>query len=138
MTALIVDASVAASWLLASQATRSAQDLLERHDAFDLMAPHIFQWEIGNLLVRQARREPRFDLNEAFAILDAFGIELAPSWGRNDLRLLSLFASSRGLSLFDACYLWLAMAVDGALASRDRDLLDATRAAGLPVIDLRD
>jgi predicted nucleic acid-binding protein len=138
VTTLIVDASAAASWLLASQETRSALELLDRLDSFDLMAPHIFQWETGNLLVRQTRRDPGFDLQEAFTLLEDFEIALAPAWERNDLRLLGLFAAGRGLSLFDASYLWLAMAVDGAIASRDRELLDAATAAGLPVFDLRD
>ncbi|TAJ64953.1 type II toxin-antitoxin system VapC family toxin [Brevundimonas sp.] len=138
MTKLIVDASAAASWLLASQATRSALDLLDRLGTFDLVAPHIFQWEIGNVLVRQTRRVSGFDLQEALILLDDFDIELAPPWERNDLRLLGLFAASRGLSLFDASYLWLAMAVDGAVASRDGSLLGAASAAGLPVFDLRD
>lgn len=138
MTTLVVDASAAASWLLASQATRSALELLDRLDTFDLMAPHIFQWEIGNLLVRQTRRESGFDLQGALTLLDDFEIELGSPWERNDLRRLGLFAASRGLSLFDASYLWLAMAVDGVVGSRDRGLLDAASAAGLPVIDLRD
>lgn len=135
---LIVDASAAASWLLASQATRSALELLDRIDTFDLLAPHIFQWETGNVLVRQTRRVSGFDLQEALALLDDFDIELAPPWERSDLRLLGLFAASRGLSLFDASYLWLAMAVDGAIASRDGSLLKAAIDAGLPVFDLRD
>ena len=47
---LIVDASAAASWLLASQSTTPAKDLLDRLGAFETSAPHVFQWEIGNLL----------------------------------------------------------------------------------------
>lgn len=138
MTILVVDASAAASWLLGSQATRTALDLLDRLNTFELMAPRIFQWEIGNLLVRQMRREPRFDLPGALTLLDDFNIELAPPSERHELRSLSFFAASRGLSLFDSSYLWLAMAVDGAIASRDGDLLEAGSAAGLPVFDLRD
>ena len=135
---LIVDASAAASWLLASQATRAASNLLDRLDEFETSAPHVFQWEIGNLLVRQTRREPKFDLNGAFALLDSFRIALAPATGRETVRALAGIAAGRGLSLFDASYLWLAMQTDGAVASRDADLLSATSAAGLPVFDLRD
>ncbi|MDI6623689.1 MAG: type II toxin-antitoxin system VapC family toxin [Brevundimonas sp.] len=135
---LIVDASAAASWLLASQATPSSTELLDRLGAFEIAAPHIFQWEIGNLLVRQTRRQPGFSLNEAFAILDGFRITLAPPTGRDAVRALAGIAAARGLSLFDAGYLWLAMQTDGAVASRDADLLAAATAAGLPVFDLRD
>ncbi|MDI1326837.1 MAG: PIN domain-containing protein [Brevundimonas sp.] len=138
MTKLIVDASAAAAWLLASQATRPALDLLDSLDRFEPVAPHVFQWEIGNLLVRQTRREPGFDLPEALTLLDACGIATAPPFNRDDLRLLSLLAAARGLSLFDASYLWLAMAIDGALASRDASLISAANAAGVDVFDLRD
>ena len=135
---LIVDASAAASWLLASQSTTPAKDLLDRLGAFETSAPHVFQWEIGNLLVRQTRRDPGFRLNEAFAVLESFRITLAPPTGRDAVRALVGFAAARGLSLFDAAYLWLAMQTEGAVASRDAGLLAAATAAGLPVFDLRD
>lgn len=138
MTKLIIDASAAAAWLLASQATRPALDLLDRLHSFEPMAPHVFQWEIGNLLVRQTRREPGFDLLEALTLLDACGIASAPPVSRDELRRLSLFSASRGLSLFDASYLWLAMATDCPLASRDAGLIKAAHAAGVDVFDLRD
>lgn len=138
MTKLVVDASAAASWLLASQATTPALDLLDRLGAFEPIAPHVFQWEIGNLLVRQTRREPGFDLREAFAVLDTLNITLAPAVGKEKIRSLTSVAAARGLSLFDAGYLWLAMKIDGAVASRDSGLLGAASAAGLPVFDLRD
>lgn len=135
---LIVDASAAASWLLASQATPSATELLDRLGTFETSAPHVFQWEIGNLLVRQTRRAPGFSLGEAFAVLDSFRITLEPPIGRDSVRVLAAIAAARGLSLFDAGYLWSAMQNDGAIASRDADLLAAATAAGLPVFDLRD
>ena len=138
MTKLVIDASAAASWLLASQATPSAMDLLDRIESFELVAPHIFQWEIGNLLVRQTRREPGFDLAGAFAVLDSLGITPAPPTGREGVRVLAHIAAARRLSLFDAAYLWLAMERDGAVVSRDGELLTAATAAGLPVFDLRD
>ena len=137
MTKLVVDASAAASWLLASQATKSALELLDRLGSYEPTAPQVFQWEVGNLLVRQTRREPGFDLGEAFAILDSFNIALAPPAGKADIRTLASVAATRGLSLFDAGYLWLAMKIDGTVASRDGGLLEAANAAGLHVFDLR-
>lgn len=135
---LIVDASAAASWLLASQATPLALDLLDRLGTFEPIAPQVFQWEVGNLLVRQSRRDPGFDMREAFAVLDSFNIALAPPAGKDAIRSLASVAATRGLSLFDAGYLWLAMKIGGAIASRDGGLLDAAINAGLPVFDLRD
>ena len=138
MTKLVIDASAAASWLLASQATAPALALLDRLDDFEPVAPHVFHWEIGNLLVRQTRREATFDLAEALSVLAAFKIAAAPPVGRDEVFRLARFAAAKGLSLFDCGYLWLAMAVDGGLASRDGGLLAAARAAGLPVFDLRE
>lgn len=138
MTKLVVDASAAASWLLASQATTPALALLERLHEFEPIAPHVFHWEIGNLLVRQTRRDKDFDLREALSILTGFRIAAAPPVGRDEVFRLARFAAAKGLGLFDSGYLWLAMAVDGALASRDGGLLHAAEAAGLPVFDLRE
>jgi predicted nucleic acid-binding protein len=137
MKTLVVDASAAASWLLASQATRPALELLDQLDTWRLTAPYIFDWEIGNLLVRRARRQPAFDLPEAFAQLAAFEINTAPALDRDDIKKLASIGAAKGLSLFDASYLYLALGVDGALASRDGPLLTFARAAGVDVFDLR-
>jgi len=137
MKTLVVDASAAASWLLASQATRAALELLDRLDAYRLVAPYVFDWEIGNLLVRQARREAAFNLPEAFGQLAAFEIDTAPPPGRDGINRLASIGAARGLSLFDASYLYLALGIDGALASRDGSLLAVALAAGVDVFDLR-
>lgn len=134
---LIVDASAADAWLLASQTTPSALALLEQLDAWRLAAPYVFHWEMMNLLVRQARRDPGFDLSEAFERLADFEIEVEPAPDAATIRRLAHLAAANGLSLFDVSYLWLTLAADGTLASRDGTLLDAARAAGQPVLDLR-
>ncbi|MFN3538066.1 MAG: PIN domain-containing protein, partial [Brevundimonas sp.] len=82
---IIVDASAAASWLLASQSTRAAESFLLELDSYHLTAPDIFQWEVGNLLLRQARRDPQFDLNLAYQRLDDFQIEMARPLVRRQL-----------------------------------------------------
>ncbi|MFN3931233.1 MAG: type II toxin-antitoxin system VapC family toxin [Brevundimonas sp.] len=137
MKTLVVDASAAASWLLASQATRPALELLDQLDAWRLVAPYVFDWEVGNLLVRQARREAAFDLTEAFAQLAAFEIDTAPAPDRDEINRLASIAAAKRLSLFDASYLYLTLGLDGALASRDGSLLAVALAAGVDVFDLR-
>ena len=42
-------------------------------------------------------------------------------------------AAQHGLSVYDATYLWLAMDVDGELATFDRDLARAATAEGVPL-----
>lgn len=137
MKTLVVDASAAASWLLASQATRPALELIDQLDAWRLVAPYVFDWEVGNLLVRRARREATFDLPEAFAQLAAFEIDTAPAPDRDGINRLANIGAAKGLSLFDASYLYLALGLDAALASRDGPLLAVALAAGVDVFDLR-
>ncbi len=137
MKTLVVDASAAASWLLASQSTRPALELLDQLDAWRLVAPYVFDWEVGNLLVRQARRDAAFDLPEAFAQLAAFEIDTAPAPDRDDTNRLANLGAAKGLSLFDVSYLYLALGLDGALASRDGPLLAVALSAGVDVFDLR-
>lgn len=138
MKTLVVDASAAASWLLASQSTAPARRLLAALDDYELIAPDVFHWEIGNLLVRQSRRDVGFDLSQAFARLDEYEIGLAPALSSREVRRIALLAQGRGLSLFDAAYLWLSFERDAGLASRDADLLKAATAAGQDVLDLRE
>lgn len=137
-TPLVVDASAAASWLLASQTTTPALNLLAALDDYELLAPEIFRWEIGNLLVRQARRDSDFDLVSAFDQLDEYEILVAPPLDRQGMHLVARMAQVQRLSLFDTSYLLLALSVDAALASRDADLLRATAESGLPILDLRE
>lgn len=134
---IIVDASAAASWLLASQSTQASEALLLELDDYRLAAPDIFQWELGNLIVRQTRRDEGFDAAEAHERLDDFQIEFAPPLERRQLRRLSALAIARGLTLFDTAYLWLALGLDAAVASRDAKLLSAVSASGQPIFDLR-
>jgi len=138
MKTLVVDASAAASWLLASQSTAPARRLLAALDDYELIAPDVFQWEVANLLVRQARRDAGFDLSEAFVRLDEYEIGLAPALSAPEVGRIALLAQGRGLSLFDAAYLWLTLERDAGLASRDADLLKAAAAAGQDVVDLRE
>lgn len=91
-----------------------------------------------NLLIRHSRREEKFELEQAFERFDEFQIELARPLARRQVRRLTFLAAGHDMSLFDASYLWLALGLDAALASRDRRLLEAATAAGVDVFDLND
>ena len=88
---LVVDASAATAWLLASQTTPVALALLEQLDDWRLVAPYVFDWEMTNLLVRQARRDPGFDLAEGFERLADFEIEIGPAPDAAAIRRLAHF-----------------------------------------------
>lgn len=137
MTTIVVDASTALAWLLPSQATKSSNRLLQQADGFDFIVPHIFTWEVANVLVVRARRQGSVPA-EALGQLDTLEIDLDPALDSHEIRQLMEVSLLAGISLFDAAYLGLAVEREAWLASRDVPLLSAAIAAGVDVLDLRD
>jgi predicted nucleic acid-binding protein len=137
MTVVVLDASAALAWLLPSQATASASRLLEQADDYDFIAPDVFTWEVGNVLLMKARGHS-IVVGDAFGQLDGIEIAFDHPLTAAEIRQLSDVATIAGISLFDAAYLALAVEQNAGLASRDSLLLNAAAAAGLPVFDLRD
>ncbi|MBI1237089.1 MAG: PIN domain-containing protein [Alphaproteobacteria bacterium] len=135
MKPLVLDASVAAAWLMPSQATKASERLLLRIGELDLIAPHIFVWEVGNLLVRQSRRG--LPLPDARQFLDDLCIGYVESYPPHAVLNLTDEAAATGLSLFDVAYLALAAELDAPLASRDGALIAAAAGLGLECLDLR-
>lgn len=136
MTALVIDASAAASWIMPSQRTDASIELASRRSEFELVAPYIFCWEMGNLLLRQSRRGLVMEVGrEVLAGLDV-SLHDAPA-SSHVLSSLLESAQENRLSLFDAAYLALALDLDAPLATRDAGLLKASALAGAPCLDLR-
>jgi len=131
----VLDASVAIAWVLPSQSTPATQKLLAQSDDYELAAPHIFVWEVGNLFVRFSRRGLIYQ--DALDDLDALGIRYFAPASIDDTLESGNGALAAGLSLFDYAYLSLAVTLDAPLASRDAGLLAACEALGAPFIDLR-
>ena len=137
MTAVVLDASAVLAWLLPSQATATADRLLMQADDYDFIAPDVFVWEVANVLVAKARGHS-IVVRDAFDQLDGIEITFDRPLTDGEVRQLVDVATTVGLSLFDAAYLALAIERHAVLASRDKPLLSAATAAGLPVFDLRD
>lgn len=135
MKTVTIDASCAISWLFAEQRTASA-DALMLDGMIDRVAPDIFAWEIGNFIAVKGSRAG-LNLDEVRVRLDRLAIRTAASRDRDQTLALVRPALSHGLSLFDTAYLLHALGHGGSLASRDGRLLDAARAAGVDVYDLR-
>lgn len=137
MKTITIDASCAASWLFVQQRTQAADRFFRESVGDRLVAPDIFAWEIGNLIVKQARRADR-DPDTYLQRLGDLGVRVAAPRGAEDVLELVGAASGHGLSLFDAAYLRDALARAGWLATRDGRLIEVARAVGVDVFDLRD
>ena len=96
-----------------------------------LLVPAVYWTEIGHVLLRQAGKEAG-DATERMRILEASGIDVADR-GPAGVRMAMNLAERHGLSVYDATYLWLAIDVDGELATFDKALARAAVAEGVPL-----
>ena len=129
----VLDCSVAMAWVFpdeSSEATDRLRDSLIDARAF---VPSLWPVEVGSVLLAAARRG-RIEVGEwpvICASLDALPIEIEPVstsrvWGP----ALAL-ADRHDLSVYDATYLELALRMRLPLATLDRALAAAARAAGV-------
>jgi predicted nucleic acid-binding protein len=94
-----------------------------------MLAPGHIWLETANVLVRGLRLSA-VDASGLLAALTRVGIGIADR-GAHGLDAAVLLADRHGLSVYDAAYLWLAMDVDGELATFDRQLVRAAEAEGV-------
>ena len=127
----VVDASVVLKWLLA-EPSEEAEELLERHvnESDPLVAPELLYYEIGNVLVTKTKLSVQ-ETSDLFGYFMDLHIE-AYSLGADEYKTTVDLAHRYKLSVYDAAYLGLAMALDTRLVTADRRL--ATRAAPTKII----
>ena len=127
----VVDASVVLKWLLA-EPSEEAKELLETHlnGSDPLVAPELLYYEIGNVLVTKTKLSAQ-ETSDLFGYFMDLHIE-AYSLGADEYKTTIDLAHRYKLSVYDAAYLGLAMALDIRLVTADRSL--ATRAAAAKMI----
>jgi predicted nucleic acid-binding protein len=139
--AVVLDASVAAAWLLPDEASEASRRVYVRmrRGSLVLHAPELWLWECGNIIasgVRRRRLSPE-DALLTWSVLDAIRVRVelatpAPAQVRSALVL----ALDQGLSLHDAAYLWLAKSLRLPLLTADRVLARAAESAQVRVVDM--
>lgn len=139
MSLIVVDASVAASWMLESQATAATDAFFRTLPDHDAIAPAIFPLEVRSLLLRAERRLALARGGAAAALdrLEDLAIDVHPATPVEALDRPLGLAREAGISFYDAIYLELAVQMDAHLATRDGGLVTAGRRLGLKVHDLR-
>ncbi|MGJ3232329.1 MAG: type II toxin-antitoxin system VapC family toxin [Oceanicaulis sp.] len=132
----MLDASAALAFLLPSQRTEESEALLDQADAHSFAAPAIFPWEVGQVLLRRFHRDPA-RAEDGLLRLMSLPVNVTVLTDPDEPKALIPVAAAHQLSLFDAAYLDLALALDAPLASRDAALMSAAAACGASVLDLR-
>lgn len=133
---IVVDASAAISWCFADEASVNGDTALERVKLEGSRVPALWHFEVANVLW-QAERRGRIGAAEVDLRLGLFGLLpiLTDSASPAEAGANALTVARRyGLTIYDASYLELALRLGADLASKDRELLAAARASGVPVL----
>lgn len=130
----VVDASMAFAWILPSQASSEADELLERIEAgANAIVPSLWLLEVANGLLAAQRRRliTAEERGSALERLYALAFTIDEDDARNAFGRTSALAEQHGLSVYDAVYLELALRLELPLATRDGALRKAVERSGI-------
>ena len=133
MNSPVLDCSISVAWVLEDERSAAADSVFDLVVETGVVAPWLWWAEIRNALVVSERRgrTTADDTAEALAALGRLVMRLDDTpEGADVLRL----ARRHGISAYDAIYLELALREQRPLATLDRRLARAARAAGADVL----
>ncbi len=133
MTRFVLDCSVAMAWCFESEAdayTDAALGVLSKGMA---VVPSLWPLEIANVLLmaERHRRLSGADTARFLDLLSGLPIEVDGPPALQDLSAIVALGRQHRLTAYDAVYLHLAMREQLPLATQDRALRTAARAAGV-------
>jgi predicted nucleic acid-binding protein len=126
---IVLDASVAVSWLLSEGAASELdRQLAERR----IIVPAYWTAEVGNAILKALRRKtiPQERLSIIESNLDILNLTIEPVAVASVLPLVA-FAREQGLSAYDAGYVHLAWKRGATLASFDKAMRTAAERLGI-------
>ncbi len=134
--AFVLDCSMTMAWLFPDEANKSADALRESLVTNSAVVPVLWPIEVGNVLLVATRRG-RITADDWPRIRDdlkALPIDIDPESCDRVLDTVLPIANKHKLSLYDAMYLELALRLRLPLATLDRELVTAGKAAGVEVL----
>jgi predicted nucleic acid-binding protein len=132
----VLDSSAALAWVLPGQATTIIEALLADVSEDGAAAPGLWPLEVANVLWL-AERRGRITLAErtrALALLGDLPIQIDEQTTARAFGATSALAAGSDLTVYDACYLELALRLGLPIASLDKPLCQAAFAAGVRLI----
>jgi len=131
--AVVFDCSVTLAWFLRDERTAFTDTAFELLETAECWVPFLWRLEFPNALLF-AERKKRVGREQRLEMLDnAAQLFLRTDHALLDIRSLSALADRRGLTVYDASYLELAVRSGFDLITLDRDLADAAAAEGVAV-----
>ncbi len=136
MSALVLDCSVAVSWLFQDEADSGSDALQEVVAEKGAIVPALWPLEVANVLL-QAERRGRVtaaDTDERLNLLASLPITIDDAAGNLAYAGIVMLAREHGLTSYDAAYLELAARAGVPLATLDKALRKAAANAGVKVL----
>lgn len=133
---LVLDASMAITWLFADERTDAADAVLKRVTREGAVVPSVFRLEVGNML-RNAERRGRCDesyVARSLGRLSRLAITVDAETDSHAWAATRALARQHELTLYDAAYLELALRLGQPLATCDTALIDAGTRCGVEVL----
>lgn len=129
----VVDASVAACWLLPDETDHRAGAAFDRFPTDAAFAPSLWWFEMRNIFLLSARRGRLNSVRteQLLSLLNNLPIQIDRHTNETDLMTL---ARRHKLTAYDAAYLELALRQNLPLATLDAGLMRAAKAEGVEVI----
>lgn len=137
MNALVIDGSTTLGFLLKDEqgeAPMKALAALEK--GAQVFVPAHWGVEVANGLIMAERRKrvSQADLTEALGLVAALQVSNDDETTRRAWSDTTALARQYDLTIYDAAYLELAMRCGASLATTDKKLTAAAKAAGVPIL----
>ena len=129
----VVDASVAASWLLPDEVNGKADAAYDRLRDDTALVPGLWWYEMRNIFLINERRGRIDSAGTSRALALLAGLPILLDHAANEAELMALARRFR-LTAYDAAYLELARREGVALATLDEPLARAARAEAVPLV----
>lgn len=130
---LVIDASIAASWMFEDEGDPRAGLVLARLRTEEAVVPSLFWFEIRNILIVSERRKRIGEADTAGFLQDLAALRLRVDHEPSDEAVMRLARKHR-LSVYDAAYLELAIRTRAPLATLDAALRQAAVSEAVEVI----
>lgn len=121
---LVLDSSITLAWIYSDETTPAIRHVFDEVIAGGAWVPAIWRLEVGNVLeisVRRGRNDTSFR-DASLADLALLPVTPDPETERHAWGATARLAERHRLTLYDACYLELALRRGLPLATLDRDL----------------
>ena len=135
----VIDASVIVSWYSPDERNDYAKDILLCLNKERAIIPCLCYFEVNNVLrvLEKKGKVSSISVDKAIVATDKLQIIRDSAPNGFNMPLILRLSREYGLTIYDACYLELAVRLDLPLASLDNDLVEAAKAAGIKLMAVK-